>query len=59
MNSLFKKVLKGNYEWISNNYSKNLSIIIQKLLQVNPSLRPNWGYIIRLNLIIINNKKKN
>jgi hypothetical protein len=40
MDGLYKKVLKGNFSRIPNNYSDELNHVIKKLLNVNPSSRP-------------------
>jgi NIMA (never in mitosis gene a)-related kinase len=40
MDGLYKKVIKGVYTKIGDNYSKQLSQVIKNMLQVNPSSRP-------------------
>jgi NIMA (never in mitosis gene a)-related kinase 1/4/5 len=40
MDGLYKKVIKGVYSKIGDNYSKQLSNAIKNMLQVNPSNRP-------------------
>lgn len=40
MDGLYKKVIKGAYSKIGDNYSKQLSAVIKSMLQVNPSNRP-------------------
>jgi NIMA (never in mitosis gene a)-related kinase len=40
MDGLYKKVIKGSYSKISDNYTKQLSGAIKMMLQVNPSNRP-------------------
>lgn len=40
MDGLYKKVIKGSYSKIGDNYSKQLSQVIKTMLQVNPSHRP-------------------
>jgi len=40
MDGLYKKVIKGAYQKIGDNFSKTLSSVIKSMLQVNPSNRP-------------------
>lgn len=40
MDGLYKKVIKGSYSKIGDNYSKQLSNVIKSMLQVNPANRP-------------------
>lgn len=40
MDGLYKKVIKGVYSKIGDNYSKQLGGVIKNMLQVNPSNRP-------------------
>ena len=40
MNGLYKRVLKGLYPKIPNNYSTDLGTMIKTLLQVQSNLRP-------------------
>lgn len=40
MDGLYKKVIKGVYSKIGDNYSKQLGGVIKNMLQVNPSSRP-------------------
>ncbi len=47
MDGLFKKVVKGSYSKISDNYSKQLSSVIKSMLQVNPSNRPDATQLIK------------
>jgi NIMA (never in mitosis gene a)-related kinase len=41
MDGLYKKVIKGSYSKLAENYSKQLSAVIKMMLQVNPANRPN------------------
>lgn len=43
MDGLYKKVIKGSYSKIGDNYSKQLSQVIKNMLQVNPAHRPDAG----------------
>jgi NIMA (never in mitosis gene a)-related kinase 1/4/5 len=47
MDGLFKKVIKGSYPKISDNYSKSLSNVIKSMLQVNPSNRPTAAQLLK------------
>lgn len=47
MDGLYKKVIKGSYSKIGNNYSDALSNVIKSMLQVNPSNRPNAKQLLR------------
>jgi NIMA (never in mitosis gene a)-related kinase len=47
MKDLYEKVMKGVYDPIPNNFSKNLSEIIKSMLMHNPSFRPNCDTILR------------
>lgn len=47
MDGLYKKVVKGSYSKIGDNYSKNLSNVIKSMLQVNPSNRPSAIQLIK------------
>ena len=46
MQSLFKKVLRGKYRQIPSVYSSDLALMIQALLQVDPTHRPDCGAIM-------------
>jgi NIMA (never in mitosis gene a)-related kinase len=46
MDGLFKRVIKGSYSKIGDNYSKQLSAVIKSMLQVNPSNRPDSGQLL-------------
>ncbi|KAL4445119.1 hypothetical protein ABPG74_018847 [Tetrahymena malaccensis] len=46
MPSLFKKVVKGQYQKIPSFYSQQLSQIIRSMLQVSPHLRPSCKKIL-------------
>lgn len=47
MDGLYKKVIKGSYSKIGNNYSDALSNVIKSMLQVNPANRPNAKQLLR------------
>jgi serine/threonine protein kinase len=51
LKELYKSVTKGEYEPISSSYSKDLSTIVQLLLQTNPKKRPNCDKILAHPLI--------
>jgi hypothetical protein len=40
MDGLYKKIIKGAYSKIGDNYSKQLAGVIKMMLQVNPANRP-------------------
>lgn len=46
MDGLYKKVIKGAYSKIGDNYSKQLATVIKNMLQVNPSNRPDAGQLL-------------
>jgi NIMA (never in mitosis gene a)-related kinase len=47
MDGLFKKVTKGSYPKISDNFSKSLSNAIKSMLQVNPANRPTASQLLK------------
>ena len=47
MDGLYKKVIKGSYQKIGDNFSKSLSSVIKSMLQVNPSNRPSAGQLVK------------
>lgn len=47
MDGLYKKVVKGSYSKIGDNFSKNLSNVIKSMLQVNPSNRPSAAQLLK------------
>ncbi len=47
MEGLYKKVVKGVYPKIPQNYSQDLSNAIKIMLQVNPSLRPSSDKLLQ------------
>ena len=47
MEGLYKKVIKGNYPKISDNYSSDLSELIKILLKVNAEERPSCAQILK------------
>lgn len=47
MDGLYKKVIKGSYSKINDNYSKNLSNVIKAMLQVNPTNRPSATQLLK------------
>jgi serine/threonine protein kinase len=46
MDGLYKKVIKGSYSKIGDNYSKQLSGAIKMMLQVNPANRPDADQLL-------------
>ena len=46
MDGLYKKIIKGAYTKIGDNYSKPLASAIKSMLQVNPSNRPDAGQLL-------------
>lgn len=48
MQSLFKKITKGEYPPLSHLYSESLSKTIRQLLQINPILRPSCDKILEI-----------
>jgi len=46
MKGLAQKVKQGRYTPISNFYSKELSNLLQKMLQINPHKRPSANEIL-------------
>ena len=46
MDGLYKKVVKGSYQKIGDNYSKALSSAIKSMLQVNPANRPSASQLL-------------
>lgn len=40
MDGLYKKVIKGSYSKVGDNFSKQLAGVIKMMLQVNPANRP-------------------
>jgi NIMA (never in mitosis gene a)-related kinase len=47
MDGLYKKVIKGSYSKIGDNFSKNLGNVIKAMLQVNPANRPNAAQLLK------------
>ncbi len=47
MDGLFKKVIKGSYSKIGDNFSKALSNTIKSMLQVNPTNRPSAQQLLK------------
>lgn len=47
MDGLYKKVIKGSYSKIPDNYSKNLANAIKMMLQVNPANRPSAAQLLK------------
>ena len=47
MDGLYKKVIKGSYSKIGDNYSKQLGQVVKSMLQVNPSNRPDAGQLLQ------------
>lgn len=46
MDGLYKKIIKGAYTKIGDNFSKSLASAIKSMLQVNPSNRPDAGQLL-------------
>lgn len=46
MDGLYKKVIKGAYSKIGDNYSKQLAAVIKSMLQVNPTNRPDAAQLL-------------
>jgi serine/threonine protein kinase len=46
MDGLYKKVIKGAYSKIGDNYSKQLGQVIKAMLQVNPANRPDASQLL-------------
>ncbi len=46
MDGLYKKIIKGSYQKIGENYSKSLSTVIKSMLQVNPANRPSANQLL-------------
>ena len=46
MDGLYKKVIKGAYSKIGDNFSKQLGQVIKAMLQVNPANRPDAGQLL-------------
>jgi len=46
MVGLYKKVIKGAYSKIGDNFSKQLGQVIKAMLQVNPSNRPDASQLL-------------
>lgn len=51
MEGLYKKVIRGLYPRIPNNYSTDLSNVIRSMLQVLPDLRPTAEKILTINSV--------
>ena len=47
MDGLYKKVIKGSYSKIGDNFSKNLGNFIKAMLQVNPANRPTAAQLLK------------
>jgi NIMA (never in mitosis gene a)-related kinase len=52
MEGLYKKVIRGSYTRIPNQYSQELSSLIRALLQTDPNLRPNCDKILMMPSVI-------
>lgn len=46
MDGLYKKVIKGQYAKIGDNFSKQLAQVIKSMLQVNPANRPDASQLL-------------
>ncbi len=51
MQGLYKKVLRGIYPKIPNNFSAELSGVVKALLQVSPNVRPTCDKILSMKLV--------
>ena len=47
MDGLYKKIIKGSYSKIGENFSKNLGNVIKAMLQVNPANRPTAAQLLK------------
>ena len=47
MDGLYKKVIKGSYQKIGDEYSKSLASVLKSMLQVNPSNRPSADQLVK------------
>lgn len=56
MKDLYSKVLKGKYKPIPEFYSRELGIVVGKLLQVKPSARPTTRDILDLGIVKLKQK---
>jgi len=52
MNGLYKRVLAGKFAQIGNNYSKDLSDVITRMLKVDPNQRPSTKQILELDYVL-------
>jgi NIMA (never in mitosis gene a)-related kinase len=60
MEGLYNRVIKGQFNKISEKFSADLSEIIKMLIQVHPEIRPNCGIFLlkfRSNIEASNNTK--
>jgi len=57
MNGLFKRVCKGAYPPIGNNYSPELASVVARCLQVNPKDRPSCDQILEMKNVIAKAKE--
>jgi NIMA (never in mitosis gene a)-related kinase len=46
MDDLYKRVLKGQYEPVPDYYSKEMNMLVNSCLQVNPKQRPSTEEIL-------------
>ena len=51
MNGLYRRITGGKYAPIPSMYSKDLSNVIAKCLQVTPRLRPNCAEILQMSQV--------
>lgn len=56
MKDLYSKVLKGKYKPIPEFYSRELGVVVGKLLQVNPTARPTTEEILDLGIVKMKGK---
>jgi NIMA (never in mitosis gene a)-related kinase len=51
MAQLYKKVMKGQYDRVPKQYSKDLQIVIKSMLQVKPKYRPTINQLFEHEII--------
>ena len=52
MEELYNKIQKGQFDPIPDNYSAELSLLLNSLLKVNPQQRPSCEEILKANIIV-------
>jgi NIMA (never in mitosis gene a)-related kinase len=48
MEGLYKKIIKGNYSPLPNQYSKDLAKVVKAMLMVDPEERPDCGQLLAM-----------